>query len=528
MPEHLVLLRGASRTAPGPQNDFLKKRAGDSSDLALECVEFYAEKKMKIILIVEDEPLVAMELKENLERKGYCVPDVLDSGEEVGPAVARLHPDLVLMDIRLKGKLDGVQAASLAKLHHDIPVIFLTAYSDMDTLNRAASVNPEAFLLKPFDEQELFANIHIALSREVGDDDPLRRELYGAMSMVDALEDPAMIVDRAGKIARVNVAAARLLNLGDPAELERVSLSRIMDLPENPQGPRCDGLKMKGSGTVGVVASIERLLRADGREYGSLVLFSSMEKRESRLLETSAAQANSALINLLPASDALGPGYRVLGFLDPSPSGSGDLFGVFAVGAGKAAFYSLDVMGHGIIAALMAFSLHDILMDMGGRGAAGVLPPTDVLKALYKRYYGRSAIAVTFFTIDYGVLDPGTGEYCVVRGGHTPVLHLDAKGGMKIHQTKGTAVGVMADADVEEARDVLLSGDRLLLASDGLLEAFGGEGLNQALANLAAFSDGLSAASLEDFVKAVRDYSRERLKDHRMKDDVSLLVIERE
>jgi hypothetical protein len=85
-----------------------------------------------------------------------------------------------------------------------------------------------------------------------------------------------------------------------------------------------------------------------------------MEKRESRLLEASAAEANSALIGLPSPPRCRGfPGYRVDGFLDPCLSGSGDFFDVFPVGEGKTAFYGLDIMGHGIIASLMAFSLHD-------------------------------------------------------------------------------------------------------------------------------------------------------------------------
>src|SRR5512142_119076 len=138
------------------------------------------------ILVVEDETLVGLELKEDLERLGYYVPEVIESGEAVVQAVARLQPDLVLMDIRLRGGLDGIEAAYQAKAEFDLPVIYLTAYSDTDTLRRAALTGPDAFLLKPFDERELAANVELALSR-ARSSEPLRRELRGAISLVDAL-----------------------------------------------------------------------------------------------------------------------------------------------------------------------------------------------------------------------------------------------------------------------------------------------------------------------------------------------------
>jgi len=221
-------------------------------------------------------------------------------------------------------------------------------------------------------------------------------------------------------------------------------------------------------------------------------------------------------------------GYRVAGFLDPCLSGSGDFFDVFSVGEGKTGFYGLDIMGHGIIASLMAFTLHDLLPALGW-GSAGVeLSPTGVLRALNERYSGKSAIRSTFFTIAYGVIDNATGEYRAVRGGHTPVLHLEAGGRMRIHYTKGAAVGVMADAEAEEARGTLSPGDRLIIASDGMIEAFGGEGLlDKALERLSAFADGIREAKIEEFVDAFRRRSREESAKRLSRDDVSLLVIER-
>jgi CheY-like chemotaxis protein len=479
------------------------------------------------ILVVEDETLVGLELKEDLERLGYFVPEVIESGEAVVMAVARHQPDLLLMDVRLRGSLDGIEAAYQAKAEFDLPVIFLTAYSDAETLRRAALTAPDGFLLKPFDERELAANVQIALSRAKSGE-ALRRELRGAMALVDVLDEPALIADTSGRVAHANAAAMALLKIDDPTEIARVKLARILDLPAGESGSGAVGLRGGSAGSAPVVARVEKLLRSDGREYGSLVVFSAMERRERTLLENSAAEANSALIGFLPGPDAAGKEYRVGGFLDPCLSGSGDFFDVFPAGEGTTAFYGIDVMGHGVIASLMAFSLHDLLPAIGWSGSGEVPSPSEVLRSLYDRYCRKDVIGTTFFTIAYGTLDNATGEYRVARGGHTPVLHLEAGGRMRVHYTKGAAVGIMSGAEIEEARGVLSPGDRLMVLSDGLLEAFGGEGLlDKAIERVSAFADGYRGSGLDAFMEAFRRKSAEASEGKSREDDASLLVIER-
>ncbi len=480
------------------------------------------------ILVVEDETLVGLELKEDLERLGYFVPEVIERGEAVVQAVARHRPDLVLMDIRLRGSLDGIEAAYQAKAEFDLPIIYLTAYSDPDTLRRAALTGPDAFLLKPFDERELAANVELALSRAKSGE-PLRRELRGAISLVDALEEPALIVDLEGRIAHANKAAVAFLKVSDSSLLARVELSAILEDSWKERGRKLVKLKGAESEAKGAMASIERLLRSDGREYGSLVILGSMERRERLLLEASAAEANASLISYLPGPAAAGKGYRVAGFLDPCLSGSGDFFDVFPAGEGRTAFYGLDVMGHGVIASLMAFSLRDILPALGGETLGETLGPAEVVRSLYERYGRRndSAVGATFFTIAYGEIEIASGAYRIARAGYTPVLHLEAGGRMRVHYTKGSAVGVTREAEIEEATGTLASGDRLLVASDGLLASFGDGLLDTSLETLSAFADGYRGAGLEAFVDAFRRRSRESPAVEGLEDDVSLLVIER-
>lgn len=117
------------------------------------------------ILIVEDERLVADDLQETLQGLGYEVSASVASGEEALAKVAETTPDLVLMDIRLSGTLDGVQAADLIQSQFQIPIVYLTANADRATLERVKASHPFGYILKPFNEKILATTIDIALSR---------------------------------------------------------------------------------------------------------------------------------------------------------------------------------------------------------------------------------------------------------------------------------------------------------------------------------------------------------------------------
>ena len=115
------------------------------------------------ILIVEDEAIVARDLHATLEKLGYLVPPIIMTGEEAIEKAAELGPDLVLMDIVLKGEMDGITAAQRIRDELDIPVVYLTAYADDATLERAKVTEPFGYLIKPFEERELQTNIEMAL-----------------------------------------------------------------------------------------------------------------------------------------------------------------------------------------------------------------------------------------------------------------------------------------------------------------------------------------------------------------------------
>ncbi|SHI99172.1 response regulator [Halodesulfovibrio aestuarii] len=115
------------------------------------------------ILVVDDERIVALDIKGTLETLGYNVCAVANTAESALKATEKNSPDLVLMDINLKGEMDGIAIAHVINAKHSIPVVFLTAYSDRDTFDRAKSSNPYGFILKPFDARKLHSAIEIAL-----------------------------------------------------------------------------------------------------------------------------------------------------------------------------------------------------------------------------------------------------------------------------------------------------------------------------------------------------------------------------
>lgn len=115
------------------------------------------------IMVVEDEAVISMEIQERLRKMGHAVCGTAVSGDSAIKTAAEKHPDLILMDVNLKGTVDGVDAAKQIRSNIDTPVIFLTAFADDRTVERAKLTEPFGYLIKPFSEKELYAAIEMAL-----------------------------------------------------------------------------------------------------------------------------------------------------------------------------------------------------------------------------------------------------------------------------------------------------------------------------------------------------------------------------
>jgi CheY-like chemotaxis protein len=117
------------------------------------------------ILVVEDEAIIAMDIQDILKKLGYSSSEVVHSGEESIEKVAAGHPHLVLMDIKLKGKLDGIQAAHQIFEKYNVPVVYITAYADENTLKRVDGTGRFGYITKPFEETELQTTIQGVLQK---------------------------------------------------------------------------------------------------------------------------------------------------------------------------------------------------------------------------------------------------------------------------------------------------------------------------------------------------------------------------
>jgi len=115
------------------------------------------------ILIVEDERIIAEDLHVTLDNLNYNVCDIVSSGEEALKKTEKLKPDLILMDIVLKGKMNGIEAASIIHSNYSVPVVYLTAYADDSTLKTAKITEPYGYIVKPFEDNLLKSNIEMAL-----------------------------------------------------------------------------------------------------------------------------------------------------------------------------------------------------------------------------------------------------------------------------------------------------------------------------------------------------------------------------
>lgn len=117
------------------------------------------------ILIVEDEYIIAQDLSNIIQKFGYEVADIITRGEEVITRCLELDPSLILMDIKLSGKINGIEAADDIRKMIDVPIIFITAYADSEMLHSAKITEPFAYIIKPFDEKNLHTSIEIALHK---------------------------------------------------------------------------------------------------------------------------------------------------------------------------------------------------------------------------------------------------------------------------------------------------------------------------------------------------------------------------
>jgi len=218
------------------------------------------------ILIVEDEGIQALDMQRRLTALGYPVPVIASSGEEALQKTAASRPDLVLMDIMLPGKIDGIMAAEKIRAGFDIPVIYITAYADEDTLRRARITEPYGYIVKPFKERELYITIDIALYKS-GMERKLRESERWWSTTLKSIGDAVIATDRSAVVTFMNAVAEDLMGwkLDDAFGRKLIDVFNIINrdtrLPvENPVG------KVLREGAIVGLANHTLLIARDGRE----------------------------------------------------------------------------------------------------------------------------------------------------------------------------------------------------------------------------------------------------------------------
>ncbi|MBC9889321.1 MAG: response regulator [Opitutae bacterium] len=161
------------------------------------------------LLVVEDEGITAEDIKDYLISLGYDVLGICSTGEEAVEKVRNLEPDLVLMDIRLAGVVDGIQAADIIREHYEIPVVYLTAYSDPQTLERAKITDPYGYVLKPFNQRDLQIAVEIALHKHKMQSRLQESERW-LSATVSSVHEAIITVDAMYRVKTMNQAAERI------------------------------------------------------------------------------------------------------------------------------------------------------------------------------------------------------------------------------------------------------------------------------------------------------------------------------
>jgi two-component system cell cycle sensor histidine kinase/response regulator CckA len=259
------------------------------------------------ILLVEDDSIIVMELEDRLYSLGYVVCAATAYGEEAIEKAAELGPDLVLMDIRLKGAMDGIEAAAEIRERYDIPVVYLTAYADTSTLQRAQVTEPYSYIIKPFEERELHIAIEMALykHRMEKERSKLQEQLFQAQKLETAQALMAGIVHDFNNLMTTIIAHSSFLlsSLGeaDPlrhriefikqaGEKAAILTQQVLAFSQ-PQGPEPKPLDVNA-----VVGDMHDMLQ---RVVGERITLSSLLEPGPRYTKADRGQIEQVIMNLV-------------------------------------------------------------------------------------------------------------------------------------------------------------------------------------------------------------------------------------
>ena len=259
------------------------------------------------ILVVEDERLIAEDVRMRLEFMGYAVPAIVSTGEEAIRAAEAHRPDLVLMDIVLYGAMDGIETSEAIRDQFDIPVVYLTSHTDDETLNRVKLTQPFGYVIKPFVDKELQGVIETALYKSQMEARLKEREMWLATTL-GSIGDGVIATDDEGRVSLMNPVAERLLGW-DSGEAEEQPAAQVFQAlapgaktpmkdpfalilkGQSPDFPEPTLLLTRHGDRVPVEVNGSPIQSGDGKINGVVVVFRDVSQRiqsEEDLLESRA------------------------------------------------------------------------------------------------------------------------------------------------------------------------------------------------------------------------------------------------
>jgi two-component system cell cycle sensor histidine kinase/response regulator CckA len=263
------------------------------------------------ILVVEDEPLIADDIQRTLTALGYDVPLTVATGREAVAAAGELRPGLVLMDIKLRGPMDGVEAASTINAQFEIPVVYLTSYSDDATLTRATQSHPFGYLVKPFNDRELKAAIEVALDKHELESRLAHRERWFSTTL-QSIGDGVIATDLGETITLMNGVAEKLTGWKQEDAIGRKfdDVVRLVDSSgsrlESPvraafqntqavQLPASTDLLVKGGTSLSIDDTAAPIVDAKGNVLGGVMVFRDVTERRKLERELMQSERLTAL-----------------------------------------------------------------------------------------------------------------------------------------------------------------------------------------------------------------------------------------
>lgn len=212
---------------------------------------------MTKIMIVEDNLVASMELEELLTARGYEMVGTAECGEEAVSMAKEIAPDLILMDIKLPGKMNGITAAQKIKSKMDVPVVFLTGHAEVEIVERAAMVHPHGFILKPYHGAQIRAAIQIALKNHEREKGP-SNGYEATESIIVAPSFSAMLLAKIPDLTTAELRVAQLVSRGLRTKevAERLKISRhTVSWHRNKIRIKL-GLDDKGTGLMGALRAL--------------------------------------------------------------------------------------------------------------------------------------------------------------------------------------------------------------------------------------------------------------------------------